>query len=185
MPISLRQINDSDLELIMNWRMSPSVTKYMNTDPVLTIEGQRKWFASLKDNTDVRYWLVEVNGEPAGVINLTGLNNPEGDIAYAYYIGEKKLRSFELAVSLEMSMYDYVFDVLKKKSVWADVFIRNAGVIRLHELCGAEIMEIKKDHIEKNGTLYDVAFLCTTAEKWYSIRESMTYEKIDFGAAYE
>ena len=46
-------------------------------------------------------------------------------------------------------------------------------------------MEVKEHHIEKDGTWYDVAFLCTTKEKWYSIRQEMEYEKIDFGAAYE
>lgn len=181
----LRKIKESDLEQIIEWRMSPSVTKYMNTDPVLTLEKQKNWYEGLKSNIDVRYWVIEVDGIPAGVINLTGLSNSDGSVAYAYYIGEKKYRSFELAVSLEMSMYDYVFYTLGKESIWADVFTDNAGVIRLHELCGAEIVEIKKQHVEKKGIKHDVAFLRTTKEKWDSIRESMTYEKIDFGAVYE
>ena len=43
MGINLRTIRDDDLEMIMNWRMRPDITKYMNTNPKLTLEGQRKW----------------------------------------------------------------------------------------------------------------------------------------------
>ena len=45
MAITLREIAEEDLELIMKWRMSEDVTKYMNTNPKLTIEDQKKEFA--------------------------------------------------------------------------------------------------------------------------------------------
>ena len=37
-----RKIQEKDLEKLMQWRMRPDITKYMNTDPKLTIEGQKK-----------------------------------------------------------------------------------------------------------------------------------------------
>jgi hypothetical protein len=60
-------------------------------------------------NEDVRYWMILVDGKEAGVINLTGLTNPEGNLGWAYYVGEKSLRSIMTALSLEMSMFDYIF----------------------------------------------------------------------------
>ena len=41
MSVTLRKIRESDLETIMNWRMDPEITRYMNTDPRLTLEGQK------------------------------------------------------------------------------------------------------------------------------------------------
>lgn len=38
MSLELRKIKRDDLEMIMNWRMDPDVTKYMYTDPKLSIE---------------------------------------------------------------------------------------------------------------------------------------------------
>ena len=55
MSVTLRKIRESDLETIMNWRMDPEITRYMNTDPRLTLEGQKKWFAAVQDNPDVYY----------------------------------------------------------------------------------------------------------------------------------
>ena len=124
--------------------------------------------------------MIEVDKNPAGVINLTGLENQEGNLGWAYYMGEKRLRSIQTALALEMSMYDYVFDVLHKKAVYGDIFTLNQGVIQLHKLCGCEIVEEKKNHVCKEGVYYDVTFMRMTAERWNSIRHSKKYEKILF-----
>ncbi len=180
MGVTLRKIREDDLENIMRWRMAEEITRYMNTNPKLTLEGQKKWLAGVRENPDVRYWLIEIQGIPAGVINLTGLENPDGDLGWAYYVGEKRLRSLKTALSLEMSMYDYVFDGLHKRAVYSDVFTLNQGVIQLHKLCGCEVVEEKKGHICKEGVLYDVTFLRMTAERWNQVRVGKNYEKIQF-----
>lgn len=180
MSVTLRAIQESDLENIMRWRMDEEITKYMNTNPKLTLEGQKKWLAAIRSNADVRYWMIEVDGEPAGVINLTGLSNPSGDLGWAYYMGEKRLRSMKTALSLEMSMYDYVFDQLHKNAVYGDVFTLNQGVIALHKLCGCEIVEEKKNHVCKEDVYYDVTFMRMTAQRWNEIRGEKKYEKIEF-----
>jgi UDP-4-amino-4,6-dideoxy-N-acetyl-beta-L-altrosamine N-acetyltransferase len=179
--VTLRQIENYDLENIMRWRMAPEITRYMNTDPELTIEGQRKWLLSISNNPDVRYWMIEVDNQPAGVINLTGLMNQNGNLGWAYYMGEQRLRSMKIALSLEMSMYDYVFKILNKNSIIGDVFSLNAGVITLHKLCGCEIIEEKKHYICKNNIWYDVTFMRMTKAQWLEICDSKKYEKIDFG----
>ena len=180
MSVTLRCIQESDLENIMRWRMDEDITRYMNTNPKLTLEGQKKWFTGICENEDVKYWMIQVDGQPAGVINLTGLTREDGELGWAYYMGEKKLRSLKTALSLEMSMYDYVFDELHKKAVYSDVFTLNKGVIQLHLLCGCEIVEEKKNHICKEGVYYDVTFMRMTDELWEQSRVDKKYEKIAF-----
>ena len=48
MSVTLRKVTEGDLEQIMRWRMDPEITRYMNTDPKLTLEGQKKWFAKVR-----------------------------------------------------------------------------------------------------------------------------------------
>lgn len=180
MSVTLRPIEESDLENIMRWRMDEDITKYMNTNPKLTIEGQLLWLSKIRGNADVRYWVIQVDGQPAGVINLTGLTKESGDLGWAYYMGEKRLRSTMTALSLEMSMYDYVFDVLNKNAVYGDIFKLNKGVIQLHKLCGCEIVEEKEKAVLKEGVWYDVVYMRMTKEHWNEIRDTKRYEKIDF-----
>ena len=180
MSVTLRAIKEDDLEQIMNWRMSEDITRYMNTNPKLTLEGQKKWFQSISANPDVLYRMIEVDGEPAGVINLTGLSREDGELGWAYYVGEKRLRSMKTALSLEMSMYDYALITLGKKAVYSDVFTLNQGVITLHILCGCEVVEEVKNAVEKEGVFYDVTYLRMTADKWKQVREGKRYEHIEF-----
>ena len=56
-----RKIKEEDLEMIMNWRMSPEVTKYMTTDPKLTLDGQKKWLRKINENRDEFYYILEVD----------------------------------------------------------------------------------------------------------------------------
>ena len=180
MSVTLRKVTEGDLEQTMRWRMDPEITRYMNTDPKLTLEGQKKWFAKVQQDPDVSYWIIEIDGTAAGVINYTGLTNPTGDLGWAYYVGEKKLRSIQTALALEMSMYDHAFLDLGKNAVYSDVFTLNQGVIQLHKICGCEVVEEKKAHVVKNGAAYDVTYMRMTAEHWKGIRDSKKYEHIVF-----
>ncbi len=180
MSITLRPITRDDLADIMRWRMDPDITRFMNTNPKLTMEGQLKWLASVSVNPDVAYWLIEVDGEGAGVINLTGLTDPSGNLGWGYYMGEKRLRSIKNALSLEMSMYDYALITLGKKAVYSDVFTLNKGVIGLHKLCGCEVVEELPAHVLKEGVYYDLTMMRMTAGNWVKIREEKKYEKISF-----
>lgn len=180
MGTTLRLITKDDLEMIMNWRMSESVTKYMNTNPKLTLDGQKKWLNSLKQNNKTRNWIIEVDGTPAGLINLADIDWENGNTSWGYYIGEKKLRSLRLAVSLEMSLYDYCFDVLGFNEVHNEAFKINEGVWKLHTACGCKIVKEVPREIEKEGVLYDIVHLSIKRDEWFGLRENKKYEKINY-----
>ena len=180
MATTLRLITENDLEMIMNWRMSESVSHFMNTNPKLTIEGQKKWFASLEKNDNVRNWLIEVDGVPAGMINLADIDWENGNSSWGYYIGEERLRSLRLAVSLEMSLYDYCFDVLGFEEVHNEVFKLNEGVWKLHIACGCRVIKEGHGEVEKDGVAYDIVHLSIKRDEWYAFREKKKYEKLDF-----
>ena len=178
--VTLRRIREEDLEKIMLWRMAPEITKYMNTDPVLTLEGQKKWYHKVQEDPDKSYYMILVDGQEAGVLNLTGLLREDGILGWAYYVGEKKLRSLKAALDLEMGVYDYIFDVLGKKALISDVFSLNRGVIQLHKLCGCQIVEEKKGAVIKNGIAYDITYLEMTRELWQEVRGTKPHDRLEF-----
>ena len=180
MSVTLRKVTEGDLEQIMRWRMDPEITRYMNTDPKLTLEGQKKWFAKVQQDPDVSYWIIEIDGTAAGVINYTGLTNPIRDDCLHIAGLADRGRSIQTALALEMSMYDHAFLDLGKNAVYSDVFTLNQGVIQLHKICGCEVVEEKKAHVVKKGAAYDVTYMRMTAEHWKGIRDSKKYEHIVF-----
>lgn len=178
--ITLRNIVEEDLNRIMEWRMRPDITRYMNTDPRLTLEGQKRWLKQIKNDKSVRYWMIVIDGCDAGVLNLTDLDINEGETFWGYYIGEKSKRSFDNAINIELNLYKYCFETLGLKIVKGEVFSENKATIKLHKICGCKVEEEKKDYIEKNGTFYDVTFLSIDNIKWEQIKNRIPFENINF-----
>lgn len=177
MSVTLRKIKEEDLEMIMNWRMKPEVTKYMYTDPVLTLEKQKKWFEKIQRSQEDLYWIIEIDEGPVGLISLNNIDYQNYQCSWAYYIGEDKARGKGLGTILECNIYNYVFDHLKLNKLWCEVFTFNEKVIAIHQKFGSEIEGEFKDHIFKNGVFYNVVRMAITKTKWDRIKSQYTYDK--------
>lgn len=177
--IRLRKINENDLELIMQWRMKPEVTKYMYTDPVLTIEKQKSWLEKIGQDETCKYRIIQLcDGTPVGVINLANIDYKNKKCSWGYYIGSIEARGKGLARKLECNTLDYIFYKLNLNKLWCEVFSFNTDVIEIHKKFGSEIEGYHKDHILKNGKYYDVVSMGITKLKWENIKEEIQYQKI-------
>ena len=156
MGLVLRRINESDLEMIMNWRMMPEVTKYMYTDPQLTIEGQKRWLKKIMSSEEEIYWIIQMDGVDIGLIDIIDIDRKNGRCDWAYYIADTSFRGRGIATQLECNIYDYAFDKLNLHKVCCEVFCFNEKVISIHQRFGAVIEGTRKDHICKNGQYFDI-----------------------------
>lgn len=180
MNVRMTRLREADLEMVMDWRMRPYITKFMNTDPVLTIEGQKEWFDSIKDRDDQINWIINVDEKPVGLINVFDIDRTNSRCSWGYYIAEKDARSLQLALYLEWSLYDYVFDTLKIHKLCNETFVENEQVVKMHIMCGGKEDGVMRDHIYKNGTYHDVSVGSILAEEWFEKRYNTKYEHFDF-----
>lgn len=174
-----RPIREDELELVMNWRMLPEITYYMYTDPQLTIEQQREWYQKSKADTKNETYMIEVNGVPAGVLNITDIDYKNKRCSWGYYVAVKELRSLNLAMMLEWNVYDYAFYHLGLNKVAGEIFSFNKGVLRIHRMCGSTIEGELKEHIYKNGEFYDVTVTGITRNQWEALKGKFNYDKIE------
>ncbi|MCI8814675.1 MAG: GNAT family N-acetyltransferase, partial [Lachnospiraceae bacterium] len=107
--ISIRKIREQELALVLKWRTDPDISKYMKSDFRATLEMQKQWYADVQKDNSKRYWMIEIDSVPVGVICLTDMDYNLKTCEWGYYIAEKAQRSFAAAVSIECSLYDYVF----------------------------------------------------------------------------
>jgi UDP-4-amino-4,6-dideoxy-N-acetyl-beta-L-altrosamine N-acetyltransferase len=178
MSIELVRLNDHNLQKIMEWRMKPEVTKYMYTDPILTIEKQQRWFTSIINNPEVKYWMINVDNVDVGVLDLCNINMQHRRCSWAYYIGDTSFRGRGIATTLECNIYDYVFDILKLNKICCEVFTFNHKVISIHQKFGSIIEGTLHQHIYKNGQYMDIVTMGITKDRWKKIKELYDYEKI-------
>jgi len=176
--VDLIKITDEHLEMIKSWRMLPEVTKYMYTDPIITIEEQINWFEKVKLDKSVIYWVIYVDHESVGLINLYDIDFINSRCAWAYYIAEKGIRGKGIGTLLECNIYDYVFYALGLNKLWCEVLLSNAKVIDIHKKFGSKSEGTFKEHIIKNGEKLDVVRMAILKAEWDQIRLNYVYEQI-------
>lgn len=178
--IRCRRIKESELELIMQWRMSEEITRCMNSDPVLTIEGQKAWLKQIESDSVNRTWMIEVDGIPAGIMTIFDVDTVHRRCGWGYYIGERSVRSLKLALSLEWNLYRYLFEERLYNSVTADVLAFNTEVIALHKMCGCREVGVLKQHIWKRGRFHDTVLMQICADEWRAKSSSVSFDSISF-----
>lgn len=175
-----RKISEEDLERIMNWRMQPDITKYMNTDPKLTLEGQKKWFEGIQKKDDVFFWILEVEDEPVGVVDFVDWDKHNGIIHTGVYIAVKEKRSMILTVNLQLSMYQFAFETLGVNKVSMEILGNNLPVVNLNERLGAVREGVLRQAVKKGEEYLDLYLLSVLKEEWPDVKNKTKYSYIDF-----
>ena len=178
--ISLRPILEEELEMIMHWRMQPNITKFMYTDPLLTLEQQLAWFQKSKQDTQTIHFMIECDDSPIGILNITNIDRTHQRCEWGYYIAVNEKPPLQQILALEWNVYDYVFYTLGLNKVCGEIFAFNKAVIRMHQMCGSTIEGTRKNHIYKNGQFYDIVEMGICREDWEQLRSKYNYEKISF-----
>lgn len=181
MTCRLRRLARSDLEIVMHWRMLPDVTRYMYTDPQLTMEDQARWFERISQSERDRIWIIEIDnpGKPVGVLSLSDIDTVNQRCCWAYYIGSDIARGRGLGKLLECNIYDYVFERLGLNRLWCEVLSSNERVVALHERFGSKVEGVLRQHIRKNGEFLDVVRMAILKTDWVALKPTRHYSVID------
>ncbi len=182
-----RKIAEDDLEMLMHWRMRPDITYYMNSDPQLTMKDQREWYAriqedekkSQKDGRKGFYWILEVDGVPAGFVSLVDIDWGAKKLHTGVYIAEKTKRSLRLILDIQWNLYRYSFEVLGMNKVCEEVFAENKAVNRLLDMCGSTREGLLRAHVCKNGNYFDVVTRGILRSEWEEKKKNLEYNRIE------
>ena len=177
--IVLRPMTEEDQELVMNWRMQPEITRYMNTDPVLDIEKQKKWFAKQQADASCYHWIIESDGEPIGVTSITMIDKDNRTCTRGTYVAVHEKRSFEIITSIYASQFDFIFYDLGLNKIEIQVFEANKGVVAISKKCGFKQEGLLREHVWKNGQVYNVVLLGMTKADWEEKKKTWQYQSVE------
>lgn len=177
----LRRLAAHDLERVMRWRMTPEITRYMYSEPQLTMADQVRWFERICASERDRVWIIEVEepAMPVGVLSLSEINPIHRRCAWAYYVAEPVARGVGLAKPLECNVYDYVFDRLGMNRLWCEVLAFNDRVVKLHERFGSKVEGVLRQHVIKGDEAHDVVRMAMLKDEWHALRPSFSYTPIE------
>ncbi|MFA9376895.1 MAG: GNAT family N-acetyltransferase [Lachnotalea sp.] len=174
MRLVFRKMMEQDLEMVMNWRMQADVTKFMATNPKLTLEMQLIWYEKQKKNLNSYYWVVEIDSVSVGIVSI--LMQEDGKCGEtSAYIAEKEYKNFPNMVSIMASLLNFYFDELDADILFGEVFADNKGVVLINRHLNYHVDSIEEGAVEKEGIKYDLMKLSMSKESWYRRREQIKF----------
>lgn len=168
MELKLLKINEEDLSTLMEWRMLPEVTKYMYTDPKLTLDMQREWYNTVKNNKNNFLGILYCDNKKIGFYNI----KVKGNRCYiGHYIGNLNFRKKGIGTIVEYNLYSYCFNEIRINEIIFEVLETNKNAIKMHLNLGCTIKCKLKNHVVKNKIKYDVVVMSISKEKWIRTME--------------
>ena len=177
--IRFRKITEDDLEMIMNWRMMPEITKNMYTDPKLTLDDQKKWFKRISESKDEFHWVIETEGVPVGVANFSKWDKDANLIHTGSYIAIKEKRSIKLALNLQFALYTFAFDVLGVNKMCQEVLGNNIPVVKLNERLGIKLEGVLRQAKRKGDEYLDLYSMGILKSEWLELKQKVRYDKAE------
>lgn len=171
--VEMRDVTEDDRDRLLAWRNSPEVAAYMYSDHPIGREEHDRWFDTIPKRRDRRYWIIQVNDAPAGLINLADIDEGHRRCAWAYYLASPDVRGLGVGSYVEFWAIEQVFKTMGLNKLWCEVLLSNEAVWKLHEAFGFQREALFRDHVVKNGQPIDVVGLGLLARDWAERREAM------------
>jgi UDP-4-amino-4,6-dideoxy-N-acetyl-beta-L-altrosamine N-acetyltransferase len=170
MGVSLRRVVEADRDRLLAWRNSPEVAPYMYSDHLITPDEHALWFEAIEADPRRAYWIIELDRQPVGLVNLYDIDDVNNRCSWAYYLADPAARGQGVGAQVEFAMLDHVFTARGMNKLWCEVLADNAAVLKLHLSFGFKAEAHFRDHVSKAGVARDVIGLGLLAADWRKIR---------------
>ncbi|MFH1263277.1 MAG: UDP-4-amino-4,6-dideoxy-N-acetyl-beta-L-altrosamine N-acetyltransferase [Pseudomonadota bacterium] len=181
MKLRFRNIHETDLKMILDWRTMPEVSAYMYTDFQPDMERQRQWFRTISRDPCRVDWIIRADGEDLGVVGISNIDATNRRAAWAYYLGSPNTRGKGIGKAVELNVLNYVFTVLNLNKLCCEVFVSNDKVIKIHEKLGSRIEGTRREQVFKNGRFHDIVEMGILRSDWeQGIRNQVEFVQGEF-----
>lgn len=172
---SIRNIKDSELELMLSWRNAPATRKNMYTSHIIEVEEHVAWWERTKADPRHCYFMYEQDGQPLGIVGLNNIDLVNKNSAWAFYSSPEAPRG--TGSRMEYLALEYAFGELALYKLYCEVLAFNESVIKLHQKFGFKVEGVFRDQHMTDEGFVDIYRLGLLASEWIGMRESM-YTKL-------
>jgi UDP-4-amino-4,6-dideoxy-N-acetyl-beta-L-altrosamine N-acetyltransferase len=164
--IGLRDLWPEDKAMLLRWRNLPEVSRYMYTDHVITVEEHDRWFQGIPSDPTRRYWIITLKDEPVGLVNLYQIDSQNKRCYWAFYVAGENARGKGVGSFVEYTVLRTVFSELQLNKLCCEVLAVNTAVINMHRYFGFSEEGRLRQHIIKDGKLYEVVSMAILRKEW-------------------
>jgi len=164
--VYLRQIKQSDLELIRDWRNLEKVRAFAGQYLLLNMRNQKEWYNEIKSGKRKdKMFMIMGDKKPIGLCGLTKIDNKNKNANIAIFIAEEKLRNKGLGKNVLRKLVDYGFNKQKLHRINAEIFEYNENSKKLFESLNFRLEVILRDSLWRFGKWWETYYFAILNEK--------------------
>ena len=167
--LNFANLNEREKEMVLEWRNSEKVRKWMFTDHIISLGEHLKFIYLLKDDARNFYFLIKCGSEYLGVISLTRVNIKNRNAYFGIYANPEKKMS-GLGSMLGETLLKLAFDVAKLHTLKLEVFEDNERAIALYRKLGFVEEGRLREFVFRDGKWKDVIVMGITEDEYRKIR---------------
>ena len=142
----------------------------MYGDHIISEPEHALWLDAALVRADRCYWIVELEGAPVGLANLTRIDPEASRCEWAFYLADPAVRGRGVGAAVEYLVLGHVFEGVGLNKLWCEVLADNKAVVRLHERFGFSREALFRDHVRKGGVFQDVVGLGLLRREWPQVK---------------
>lgn len=167
----LRDIHESELELILSWRNAVSVRKNMYTRHEISLDEHLGWWKRVSGQQDQHYYLYEHEGHPVGVVGFTQIHAADANASWAFYASPQAPRG--TGSRMEFLALEQAFGAMGLHKLYCEVLAFNEPVINLHKKFGFSVEGTFREQHRVDDTYIDIIRLGILQPEWESMRDTL------------
>lgn len=168
--VRLRPLEFSDGPQVLGWRNLPDIARWMYTDHEITVPEHARWLAGAINQSDRRYWIIELDGRPVGLTNLYDIRLDHLRAYWAIYLADPSVRGRGVGSSAQRLVMRYAFEELGLERLCCEALAANEDAIRMYERHGFRVEGTLRQHIRKGSERVDVVTLGLLLDEWAARR---------------
>lgn len=170
----LRDIKESELPVILNWRNAPSVRKNMYTRHEISLKEHLAWWEKVGNRSDQKYFLYEYKNISLGVVAFTQISEKDKNASWAFYASPEAPRG--TGSRMEYLALEYAFKSLMLHKLHCEVLDFNQPVVNLHKKFGFTVEGVLRDQHYHEDNYCDVIRLGILGSEWQKEREEILHK---------
>lgn len=172
----LRNIEESEVELMLSWRNNPLIRMNMYNQHKITLEEHLAWWSKTLASKSEQYFMYELNEIPTGIIGFNNINKNNKNSAWAFYASPTAAKGS--GTKMEFLALEHAFNTLNLHKLYCEVLAFNAAVIKMHKKFGFSEEGIFREQYSKDNQFIDIYRLGILKNEWLLNRDTMK-KKID------
>lgn len=161
----IREVAETDLSMILEWRNHPNVRRFMLNQHEIAWEEHSKWFHLTILDPQKKIYIVEESGQPLGFVQFKGVF-PGGVSDWGFYVAPNSSKG--TGKKIGATALNYAFSTLKLHKICGQALETNTPSIEFHKRLGFKQEGILREQQRIQGIYHTMVCFGLLSEEWRS-----------------